>query len=141
MKRDIVFLDTNILMDLLCHREACDEAATVINKGLCGECSLYCTSLTIANCIYNCRKTIGKEKTAVLLKKLCQFIKIAPSGQIEVDKSFISAVPDFEDALQYFSALSVEADVILTRNEKHFSFSDIPVMNCREYLKYRQSYN
>lgn len=141
MKREIVFLDTNILMDLLCHREACDEAATVIDGGLCGKWSLYCTSLTIANCIYSCRKILGKDRAAELLKKLCRFINIAPCGQVEVEQSFASDVSDFEDALQYFSALSIEADVILTRNEKHFSFSGIPVMNCREYLMYRQSYN
>ena len=80
-----VFLDTNIIIDLLCHREHCAEAATVVNMGIEGKVLLYCSSLTIANCIYSCRKTLGKEKTTQLLKLLCDFIKIAPCGQTEVD--------------------------------------------------------
>ncbi|MCI6120011.1 MAG: PIN domain-containing protein [Prevotella sp.] len=97
-----VFLDTNIIIDLLCHREHCAEAATVVNMGIEGKVLLYCSSLTIANCIYSCRKTLGKEKTTQLLKLLCDFIKIAPCGQTEVDSSFLHDCEDFEDTLQYF---------------------------------------
>lgn len=129
-----IFVDTNILIDLLCHREHSAEAATVINMGVEGIISLYCSSLTIANCIYNCRKTLGKERTAELLKLLCEFIKIAPCGQNEVDSAFNQVSKDFEDLLQYYSAVAVDADVILTRNERHFEFSTIPVMNCAVFL-------
>ena len=132
-----VFLDTNIIIDLLCHREHCAEAATVVNMGIEGKVLLYCSSLTIANCIYSCRKTLGKEKTTQLLKLLCDIIKIAPCGQTEVDSSFLHDCEDFEDTLQYYSAKSVGADTIITRNGKHFSFSSIPVMDCGEYLMER----
>ena len=132
-----VFLDTNIIIDLLCHREHCAEAATVVNMGIEGKVLLYCSSLTIANCIYSCRKTLGKEKTTQLLKLLCDIIKIAPCGQTEVDSSFLHDCEDFEDTLQYYSAMSVGADTIITRNGKHFSFSSIPVMDCGEYLMKR----
>ena len=132
-----VFLDTNIIIDLLCHREHCAEAATVVNMGIEGKVLLYCSSLTIANCIYSCRKTLGKEKTTQLLKLLCDIIKIAPCGQTEVDSSFLHDCEDFEDTLQYYSAMSVGADTIITRNGKHFSFSSIPVMDCGEYLMER----
>ena len=105
--------------------------------GIEGKVLLYCSSLTIANCIYSCRKTLGKEKTTQLLKLLCDFIKIAPCGQTEVDSSFLHVREDFEDTLQYYSAMSVGADTIITRNGKHFSFSSIPVMDCGEYLMKR----
>ena len=134
MDSKVIFLDTNILIDLLCHRQYCAEAATVVNMGIEGKLSLYCSSLTIANCIYNCRKILGKEKTAELLKLLCEFIKIAPCGQNEVDSAFNQVSKDFEDLLQYYSAVAVDADVILTRNERHFEFSTIPVMNCEVFL-------
>lgn len=134
MDPKIVFIDTNILIDLLCHRQYCAEAATVVNMGFEGKISLYCSSLTIANCIYNCRKTLGKEKTAELLKLLCEYIKVAPCGQTEVDSAFAQVSEDFEDSLQYYSAIAVDADIILTRNEKHFAFSTIPVMNCEDFL-------
>lgn len=120
MEQRTVFIDTNILIDLLCHRECWAEAATVVNMGIEGKVLMYCSSLTIANCVYSCRKTLGKEKTAELLKLLCRYIKIAPCGQTEVDLAFSQHNNDFEDALQYASAISVGANVILTRNGKHF---------------------
>ena len=134
MDSKVIFLDTNILIDLLCHRQYCAEAATVVNMGIEGKLSLYCSSLTIANCIYNCRKILGKEKTAELLKLLCEYIRIAPCGQNEVDSAFAQGGVDFEDSLQYYSAIAIDADVILTRNERHYTFSTIPVMNCGLFL-------
>ena len=68
------------------------------------------------------------------MKKLCSFIKVAPSTQNETEQAFQTPNPDFEDALQYFSAVSVGADVIITRNEKHFMYSSIPVMDALAFL-------
>ena len=44
MDPKIVFIDTNILIDLLCHRQYCAEAATAVNMGFEGKISLYCSS-------------------------------------------------------------------------------------------------
>lgn len=130
-----VFLDTNILMDVLCHREHMLEAATIIDMGKRGEVELYCTALTIANCIYNCRKILGKETILQIMKNLCSFIQVSPIRQEECDKAFSFDHPDFEDALQNYSAESIKADVIITRNPKHFQFAAIPVMNGIEFLE------
>lgn len=134
MKPIKAFLDTNIILDIICQREAFAEASTILELGIRGELALFCTSLTIANCIYCSRKQLGMDKAKALLKELCRFIQIAPSGQEQIDQAFSSMNPDFEDALQYFSAQAVQAEVILTRNEKHFVHSTIPVMNCLTFL-------
>ena len=134
MKPTKAFLDTNIILDIICQREAFAEASTILELGIRGELALFCTSLTIANCIYCSRKQLGMDKAKALLKELCRFIHIAPSGQEQINLAFSTTNPDFEDALQYFSAEAIEADVILTRNEKHFIHSAIPVMNCLTFL-------
>jgi predicted nucleic acid-binding protein len=41
---------------------------------------------------------------------------------------------DFEDGLQYYSALENNVDIILTRNKKDFKNSKIPVLTAKEYL-------
>ena len=107
MKPTKVFLDTNIILDIICQREAFAEASTILELGIRGELALFCTSLTIANCIYCSRKQLGMDKAKALLKELCRFIQIAPSGQEQIDQAFSSMNPDFEDALQYFSAQAV----------------------------------
>lgn len=41
---------------------------------------------------------------------------------------------DFEDALQYHSALSAHCDVIVTRNTKDFYFSELTVSTPAQFL-------
>ena len=42
---------------------------------------------------------------------------------------------DFEDGLQYFTAIENGQDCIITRNLKDYKKSRIPVMNAEQYLK------
>ena len=51
-----------------------------------------------------------------------------------VRKALDSSFTDFEDAMQHFSAMTVEADCIVTRNKKDFSASEIPVYGLDEFL-------
>ena len=51
-----------------------------------------------------------------------------------VDESIVSEFDDFEDAMQYYSALKVNADVIITRNIKDFAKSKITVMTTSDFL-------
>ena len=51
-----------------------------------------------------------------------------------VRQALDSPFTDFEDALQYFSALAANADVIVTRNESDFEHSEIPVYNPSQFL-------
>lgn len=51
-----------------------------------------------------------------------------------VDDSLASQFSDFEDAMQYYTALKVKADAIITRNAKDFAPSKLPVMTAGEYL-------
>ncbi|MGB1243122.1 MAG: PIN domain nuclease, partial [Chitinophagales bacterium] len=66
-----------------------------------------------------------------------QISRVCDSGEREIDLTLVSAMKDFEDAFQYYSALNNGAVVIITRNPKDFSDSVLPVMNAEEYLKLR----
>ncbi len=52
-----------------------------------------------------------------------------------VEKAIHSNFKDFEDAMQYFSALASNCDLIITRNERDFKNALIPVMNADSYLQ------
>lgn len=52
-----------------------------------------------------------------------------------VDKAINSNFKDFEDAIQYYSAITTGCDLIITRNEKDFKNALIPVMNAQGYLQ------
>jgi len=45
---------------------------------------------------------------------------------------------DFEDGIQYYSALEANCQLIISRNGKGFKNSSIPVMRPNEYFSYQQ---
>jgi predicted nucleic acid-binding protein len=49
--------------------------------------------------------------------------------------SLASDFADFEDALQYYTAIESGMDIILTRNKKDFKNIDLPLLTAKEYLK------
>ena len=80
------------------------------------------------------KRQLNEQQLLLTIKQLLNVLKIAPSTSSETDFAINTANPDFEDALQYASAVSVNADCILTRNEKHFRYSAIPVMTASQFL-------
>lgn len=130
-----LFLDTNIVIDFLAKRAEFLPAANIMQLAIERKLSLYMTPLTIANITYILRKEMPKDVLKQKLQQLCNFIKISPITETEVNKALITENPDMEDAIQYFSAETVDVDFIITRDPKHFQYASTPVMNATEYLK------
>lgn len=59
---------------------------------------------------------------------------MATTDERVIDDSIASFFADFEDAVQYYSALKVKADVIITRNVDDFAAAKLPIMTAAEYL-------
>lgn len=131
-----LFLDTNIVIDYLARRKDFLAAANIMQLGYNGDVELYITPLSIANITYILRKDMSKENIKDKLQSLCSFIHIAPLTNDEVQMAFNTSNPDLEDAIQYFSAETIKADYIITRDPKHFCYATIPVMNGAEYLEH-----
>lgn len=131
-----LFIDTNIVLDLLAKRPDYASAAKLFTLADQGKLELSVSSLTFANTHYILVKHEGKEKTLKILRDLELIVTIIDlSGKIVRlalnDKDFT----DFEDGLQYYSALENGMEVIITRNQKDFKHSKIPVMNADQFLK------
>ncbi len=132
-----VFLDTNVVIDLLDKREPFwKDAAALFTMAYNGQVELYISSLTYATASYLLRKH-GKEGTRALLGNLRELSKVTAVGETEVDLAMASAFDDYEDALQYFSAANAKVEAIVTRNKKDFHASGLPVMSPEEFVKSR----
>ena len=55
-----------------------------------------------------------------------------------LDKAISSSISDFEDAVQFYTAVYSEADYIITRNMKHFPQENIPVLTPTDFLALTQ---
>ena len=130
-----VFIDTNVLLDYYLDREGfSDDAETILAYGYNQGCSLYVSSLTCANVAYIARKKFPGEAIYSVLSSLFEFAEVTSVDSEVVKLAVALQAKDFEDALQYFSAKSIEADCIVTRNIKDFAFSELQVLTPQEFL-------
>lgn len=131
-----LFIDTNIVIDLLAKREPFyEEAAKLFSLADKKKINLIVSSLTFANTNYILSKTTNSVTAREILTKFKVLVTVAALNDkiIELalnDKSF----SDFEDGLQYYTAMESEADIIITRNLKDFKSSILPVITAQTYL-------
>jgi predicted nucleic acid-binding protein len=134
--RDL-FIDTDVIIDLLIDRKPFSREAAIIftlieQKKLKG----FSSSLTFSNLYYILRKIESHNKVISKLDSLSRMVGILKVEEQTIKNALASGFPDFEDSIQYFSAVdSKKIDVIITRNIKDFKKSEIPVMTPGDFLK------
>lgn len=129
-----VFVDTNVVIDLLDKREGFyKDAMDIFTKAYCKEIEIHISPITFATASYLLRKH-GKKELRILLSNLRKLVNISYCDASVIDNSIASDFDDFEDAMQYFSALKSEAEVIITRNIKDFTKSEIKVITPSDFL-------
>lgn len=133
---DIIFVDTNIVIDLLAKREKFYEAAQeLFSKSDSKEIELYISALTIANTHYLLANTYKADYVRKILIKFKLLVKVLPIDDKILELALASDFKDFEDAVQYHTALENNIDIILTRNKKDFKNAVLPILTAKEYLE------
>ena len=129
-----LFLDTNIVIDLLERREPfCQDAVHIFTMAYNKQVKLIVSPITYGTAAFLLRKH-GTEGVRNLLANFRQLSSVATTNERIVDDSLASQFNDFEDAMQYYTALAAKADIIITRNGKDFQNSRIPIMTGSEFL-------
>lgn len=131
-----LLIDTNIVIDLLSKRDKFyDEAADLFSQADKKELELTISSLTFANTNYILSKLKSAKEAREILRKLKVLVELL-SLDDKITELALSDdnFPDFEDGLQYYSAIENQIDVIITRNKKDFKKSKIPVLTAKEFL-------
>lgn len=115
-----LFLDTNILLDLLLERDGFEESAEIIEMSNEGKCQLFVSSLTMVNIAYVYQKTVGREAIIPNLKLISSLMEVLPLSGDDIERSYYLDGRDFEDTIQAVCATRAGCDCIITRNSKDF---------------------
>ncbi|RLD21348.1 MAG: PIN domain nuclease [Bacteroidetes bacterium] len=136
---DKLLVDTNVVLDLLGKRiEFCHEAQELFTLSDHGKIQLCVSSLTIANTHYILTRQLKIADARKILRQFKVLVEVLPLHDKILELSLDSNFRDFEDAIQYYSALEGKSDMIITRNKKGFKFARIPVLTAREYLSLKR---
>jgi len=132
-----IFVDTNIVIDLLSRREPFfEEAASLFSLADKKQIELTVSSLTIANTSYALLRQMDPNKAKTILRKLRLIVNI-----LSLDDKIIglalndNTFPDFEDGLKYFTAIENGQELIITRNLKDFKNSKLPTMTAKQFIQ------
>jgi predicted nucleic acid-binding protein len=131
-----ILVDTNILLDVLDARKDFYECSAAIWTLIeTGQIEGYISAISFNNINYIIARKYSAKKAhqvMVLLRDIFKVVALTP--QI-INQAIDSSFGDFEDALQYFSAVHVQADLIISRNVKDFRKSDISVLTPAEFIE------
>ncbi len=133
--KDKLFLDTNVLVDLLGEREPFyDSIAKIVTLADKGNIELIVSAFTYPTVYYLLSRFENKE---LVKEKIRKFKVIAGTSDLTdkiINKGLSSKFNDFEDSLQYYCAVETDCNVLITRNAKDFKASEISVLTPDEYL-------
>lgn len=130
-----VFVDTNVLLDILLERNPwANDAAVLFSMADRKEIELLCCSLSFSTAIYMMQRFKYTRKEIVsklsIIKSICTVTTV---NEAVIDRMLQSDFNDLEDAIQYYSALAFGAEIIVTRNIKDFTASKIPVVSPHDF--------
>ncbi len=133
-----VFVDTNILIDLLVDRPPFSKfAIEIFDLAEKKQVKLFTSSHSYATTHYLLKKHIEEKELRELLYSLLDFIDLVSIDISIIKKSLLSNHKIFEDAIQIFAANSIaEMDFIVTRNLKDFKNAGITVVSPDELIQF-----
>lgn len=133
MKR--VYLDTNIIIDLLGEREFfVENAQKIFSLGVDKKILLFTSSISIATAFYFIRKRFPEFDSRNRIRLFLLICAVLNPEDATINDALSSPFSDFEDALQHSIARQGNCDIIITRNTKDFTKSTIPAIQPSEFI-------
>ncbi len=130
-----VFVGTDVILDLLARRiPHFNFSALLFTLAEMKKLELYTSPLILTNTFYILRKQLGNEAAKNSLRKLRILLNIIDSSESVVDKALNSDFSDFEDAIQYYTALDHGISVIVTRNLRDYKNASLIVQTPETFL-------
>lgn len=132
-----IFVDTNIFIDLIADRRPFSKFAielfkTPENKKI----ELFTSSHVFATIHYLLKKYIGEADLRKIQTQLLDFVTIVPIDLDIISRSLRSKHKDLEDAIQIFSANTIDnLFCIVTRNKKDYKGAVIDVFSSDEVIE------
>lgn len=131
-----LFIDTDIAFDLLTERQPFyTYAAKLFSLADKRRVKLFISSLCFNNLNYLLSKQYGRNSSKNILLQFKVLVTVLGVDDKIITTALNSSFPDFEDAIQYYTASENDIAILITRNIKDYKHAKIPVMSAETYLK------
>jgi predicted nucleic acid-binding protein len=129
-------IDTNVLLDHLAHRDGFfQDAAVIFSMADEGLITGIVSSLSIVNCAYVLPKHYDSVAVLEQIKTMLRMFTISNVDASVLEQAARLEPYDYEDAVQYLSAIPYQPDIVITRDKKGFNDLGIQVMTPAEFVQ------
>ncbi len=130
-----IFCDINFFLDIFLKREPFYAPAAVVFK-MIEEKKLkgHLCALSFPTLYYLLSKKLDQKDAIKILEKVRIVFHVAAVDQRVIDLSLTSNFKDFEDAVQYYSAVQAKSECLITRNKGDYKVDILPVLTPEEFL-------
>jgi predicted nucleic acid-binding protein len=129
-----IYIDTNIYLNSILNRDK--EISKNVLSFLAGvDVELYLNDISVINIHYIIRKSFDRDGVIDELRTIQQENSLVSVDEEVIESALDSEFKDFEDAIQYFCAKKIDAELIITDNIKDFKLSNIRVISAKEFYK------
>ncbi len=135
MNKNQIFLDSDVILDLLMERAPHFQYAVRLFLKIQNKEVLACTSpVVIANLFYILNRHLDRKTAIHALIKLKSLVQVLDCGERVIMQALSSDFKDFEDAIQYYTALEGNVPTLITRNVKDYKTASVTIITPLEYI-------
>ncbi|BAZ23759.1 PilT domain-containing protein [Kalymmatonema gypsitolerans NIES-4073] len=114
-------LDTNIIVDVALERQPFfGNSEAVVSLVEQGQIEGYISASSFGDLFYIIRKEKGRDLALEFLREIVTFCQVAIVDSTTINMALTVNFRDFEDAIQYSTAVLNRLDAIITRNPGDF---------------------
>ena len=129
------FVDTNVILDVLLDRKPfAADSRKVWFLAERGKIKGFVSAVTFPNIYYIVRRLKNAKDAAAMMIMLRNTFSVALLDEQIMNQAIDAKFADFEDAVQFYSALRADAVCLITRDVSHYPASSIPILTPAEFL-------
>jgi len=130
-----ILCDINFILDIFLKREPFySSAAQIFTMVEAKQLKGYLCSNSFPTLFYILAKELKRDKAMKILEKVRIVFRVAAVDEKVIDLSLASDFRDFEDAVQYYSAINAKTNCLITRNKTDYISDGLSIMTPEEFL-------
>ena len=130
-----VLIDTNILLDFFGQREPFQiPAIKIVAWAEKKQFQALVAAISFNNVFYIVRKEAGRKNALEAIRIMHALFETAPLNGAIIQQALDSDFADFEDALQYYSAVRSRAKCLITRDPRHYPQDGPAILSPEAFL-------
>ena len=133
---DKVFADSDICLDVLTQRHPhYYYSAAIFDLAHAGKLNIFVSAVSFTNLFYLLKRQAGAAAALQGIRRLKILVTVLAVTDKIIDAALNSYFSDFEDAVQYYTAMQGGIKTIITRNVKDYKTADCVVLTPEIYLR------